>query len=322
MTSGIGAVVIGRNEGERLKRCFESLGSEVSPVIYVDSGSTDGSVELARDMGVEVMELDLTKPFTAARARNLGLEGLKSADPDGGLVQFIDGDCELREGWIAAGSAALASSDDIAVVCGRRRERLPEASIWNRLVDAEWDTPIGEANACGGDALMRRDALDEVGGYRDDLICGEEPEMCWRLRQKGWRVTRIDAEMTWHDADITRVGQWWQRSRRTGHGYAETSSLYGGFDGPENYRARQIVRVLAWGFVLPLVAVLGAFFSPWFLTLFALWPLQILRLTVRGMSLERATWLMLGRVPEAFGVVGYWLARLTGRRQRLIEYKS
>ena len=79
------------------------------------------------------------------------------------------------------------------------------------------DTPIGPARACGGDALMLYAAVQAVGGYRDSLIAGEEPELCLRLRQAGGEVWRIDAEMTLHDAALLRFGQWWRRTRRAGH---------------------------------------------------------------------------------------------------------
>ncbi len=221
MASGIGVVVIGRNEGQRLEHCLRSLLKGTDKVMYVDSGSTDGSLHLARSLGVEVLALDLGTPFTAARARNEGFFALQRRLPSMQLVQFVDGDCEVDSGWLPAAQAFLDDHPDVAVVCGRRRERFPQRSVYNLLCDLEWDTPIGEAKACGGDALMRVDAFAAVGGFRPELIAGEEPELCVRLRAKGWKVWRLDAEMTLHDAAMTRFSQWWRRSLRAGHAYAE-----------------------------------------------------------------------------------------------------
>jgi GT2 family glycosyltransferase len=217
----IAAVAIGRNEGQRLVKCLKSLRGRLAPVIYVDSGSTDGSVERAENLGAHVVSLDLTVPFSAARARNEGVEELIRVVPDIDLVQFIDGDCELAPDWIDKAVKTLKASPDVVVVCGRRREREPMRTIYNRLIDMEWDTGVGEALACGGDALMRVREFRTVGGYDRALICGEEPELCRRMRLKGWRILRIDAEMTLHDADLTRFSQWWKRQVRCGHGYAE-----------------------------------------------------------------------------------------------------
>ena len=215
----VDAIVIGRNEGARLLACLASLRGQVRRVIYVDSGSVDGSVPAARGLGAEVLALDLAQPFTAARARNAGLGALIADPPE--FVQFVDGDCVLDAGWIATGLAGFAAHPRAVVVCGRRRERFPKVSIYNRLADLEWATPVGQADACGGDALMRFDAVQAVAGYRAGLIAGEEPELCLRLRRAGGEVWRLDAEMTLHDAALLRFGQWWRRSVRAGHAFAE-----------------------------------------------------------------------------------------------------
>ena len=286
-------------------------------VVYVDSGSTDGSVAAARGLGAEVVELDLSVPFTAARARNAGLTRLR----EGGmppLVQFVDGDCELQPGWIAAATAFLDAHPDVAAVCGRRRERHPEATLWNRLIDREWNTPVGEARACGGDALMRTEAVEGVGGFDPTLIAGEEPELCVRLRQAGWRIWRLDAEMTLHDAGMTRFGQWWRRASRAGHSFAEGAAMHG--RAPERHKVAQLHRALLWGLALPLAALLGALVTPWALLLLLVYPVQVLRLS-RRQGWARATFLTLGKIAEAQGALTYAWRRLTGRTGRLIEYK-
>ena len=121
----LGVVAIGRNEGKRLGQCLASA-NEAEATVYVDSGSTDGSVEVARGLGVEVVELDPNIPFSAARARNEGFARLLEQHPDVEFVQFIDSDCEFAEGWLAAGQEALEGSARAGVVCGRLRERNPE----------------------------------------------------------------------------------------------------------------------------------------------------------------------------------------------------
>ena len=312
-----GAVVIGRNEGARLIQGLTALRAQVGQIIYVDSGSTDGSVAAAEDLGAQVVALDTSIPFTAARARNAGLDALS---PDTVYVQFMDGDCELRDGWIATAVAHLEATPRAAVACGRRRERFPEASLFNRLIDREWDTPIGEARACGGDALMRVAALKEVGGYDPGLIAGEEPELCVRLRAAGWTIWRLDAEMTWHDAALTKLSQWWRRARRAGHAYAEGAAMHGA--PPERHKVAETRRALLWGGALPLLALLaGLFVTPWAFALLLAYPAQILRLARRSGDVAEATLLTLSKLPEARGVAEYWIKRLRGQRGGLIEYK-
>jgi Predicted glycosyltransferases len=312
----VDAVVIGRNEGARLIACLQSLQGQVRRLVYIDSGSTDGSVAAAQGLGATVIDLDLTLPFTAARARNAGLKALRADPPD--YVQFIDGDCVLREGWMPRAVKFLSDNLRAAVVCGRRRERHPEASVYNTLIDHEWDTPVGEARACGGDALMRYQAVNAVNGYRDDLIAGEEPELCLRLRARGWTIWRIDAEMTWHDAAITRFSQWWKRTERAGHAFAEGAARFSTPQTP-HWQA-EVRRIWIWGVAIPLAALVGSLIHPAALLLVLIYPLQVLRLKP-NLGWSGAFFNTLGKFPEAVGALRYHARRLTRSQSRLIEYK-
>ena len=319
-----GVVIIGRNEGERLKGCVASVQAAAQAVVYVDSGSTDGSAEWARMQGVSVVDLDMTKPFTAARARNDGFIRLLQLQPDLQFLQFVDGDCEVVPAWLTSAASFLEAHPAAAAACGRRRERRPEASVYNLLCDMEWDTPVGLATSFGGDVMIRSAALRSAGGYRDELIAGEEPELCVRLRAAGWEIWRLPAEMTLHDAAMTRFGQWWKRTQRGGHAYAEGALLHGA--PPERHGVVETVRAVAWGALLPLTTLVLALFNPWWLTLLLAYPLQVLRLALfadvsNPASRFRALFLVLARFPEAQGVFRFWLNRLRRRRSALIEYK-
>jgi len=321
----VGVVVIGRNEGDRLRRCLESLRGTAQAIVYVDSGSSDGSVELATGLGATVVALDMRRPFTAARARNEGLRRLLTIAPVLPFVQFVDGDCEVSPGWLATAQAFLEAEPRVAAACGRRRERFPERSVYNLLCDLEWDTPIGEALACGGDVMMRTEALRQVEGFRGDLVAGEEPELCVRLRARGWRVFRLDAEMTVHDAAMTRLDQWWRRNVRAGFAYAEGVRLHGA--PPERHWVREWRSNWFWGALLPLAILLAvAILGPLALWGLAVYPLQVLRLAWRLRGLERGRWaraffLVAGKFPEALGQAKSWLVHRRGQQAVLIEYK-
>ena len=313
-------IIIGRNEGDRLRACLTSLGDSFSRIIYVDSGSTDGSIELAQAAEVEVVYLDTSTPFTAARARNAGLSRLKDRDPLPEFVQFLDGDCVLQPGWVKTATNVLSATPRAAMVCGRRRERFPEASVYNRLVDEEWNTPCGQVKTCGGDVLGRMEALVEVGGFNPNLIAGEEPELCLRLRAKGWEILRIDAEMSLHDAAMTRFDQWWQRARRAGYTYAEGVAMYGRT--PERHKLRELISVLAWGLALPLsLLAVALLVTPWALTGLLAYPAQVLRLRWRGFPWIQALFLVLASFPATQGALTYGWGRLIRKRAQLIEYK-
>lgn len=320
----VGVVVIGRNEGERLRCCLASIVGQAEAVVYVDSGSTDGSVELARSLGVTTVELDMSIPFTAARARNAGFTALHTARPDLSYVQFVDGDCELAPGWLRAACEFLEVHVEVAMVCGRLRERHPDRSIYNRLCDIEWDAPAGESRACGGNALARIEAVAVAGGFRENLIAGEEPELCFRLRASGWKIWRLSDEMAWHDVAMTRFGQWWRRAMRGGYAFAEGAHLHGAT--VERYCVRESRRAWLWGVWLPLAIFVATLFDPIAIILALVYPLQVLRLALRSslagwIKWLRSSFLVLSRFPEGAGQIRFLLARLRGQRSELIEYK-
>ena len=325
MINDVGCVVIGRNEGDRLRRCLMSLVGQVAAVVYVDSGSTDASVALAHALGVTTVELDMAIPFTAARARNEGFQALQGRLPPLTFIQFVDGDCEVLPRWLHEARGFLESHPDAAVACGRLRERYPEYSIYNRLCDMEWDTPLGEAKACGGVAMIRATALVEVGGYRSDLIAGEEPELCVRLRLAGWRVWRIDHDMALHDAAMTRFDQWWKRSVRNGHAFAEGAYLHGASS--ERHWVRESRRAWVWGGVIPVLILLGVPIFGWGALAFSLmYPLQVVRLALMGIGSSKDNWLkamflVLSKFPEFLGQAKFWISKLCSSKINLIEYK-
>ncbi|PNU04331.1 glycosyl transferase [Novosphingobium guangzhouense] len=305
----VGFVIIGRNEGARLDQCIDSVMRTGQRAVYVDSGSSDGSVARARRRGLPVVELDPALPFTAARARNAGLDWHLRNDVLLELVHFIDGDCELMPGWLEKGCTAMLADDRLAAVCGRRRERAPDASRYNRLCEAEWNTPVGIARSVGGDALFRVAALRQIDGYDEALIAGEEPDMCYRMRRRGWLIRRIDGDMTIHDAAMLRFGQWWQRNRRSGYATAEALAMRGAQDPQEGRDLRRMV----------LSNVIWALPPMWLL-----WPMLWLRIRVRKDALQ-ATWLILGKLPHLQGQIDYWRAGVRKKRGGmpvgLIEYK-
>lgn len=327
--SATGIVIIGRNEGERLLRCIDSVGDRGHPVVYVDSGSADGSVGAARARGVEVVELDMSALFTAARARNAGFERLRRIDPSVRFVQFVDGDCEIVEGWLDLGARALEARPDVAVVCGRLRERSPGRSIYNRLADLEWDLPAGEARSCGGIAMIRAASFRQAGGFDPTIIAAEDDELCIRLRQRGGRVLRLDAEMALHDMAMTRFGQWWRRNVRAGHAFAEGTARHG--RPPERHFVPQARSAALWGLLVPAAIVAPAWStSGASLALLAGYGLLFARIARgrcrRGDSARDARlyalFCVLGKFPQAFGLLRYWAGRLSGRRSGIIEHKE
>lgn len=322
----VAAVVIGRNEGERLARCLRSVLAHISHVVYVDSGSTDQSVAVASDLGVEVVHLRDDVAFSAARARNTGYEAARTQWPSVEFVQFLDGDMELLGGWIGAATAAFDSRPAIGAICGERREKDPRGSIYNRICDVEWRVVAAapEVNF-GGDVMIRTSAFEMVGGYDASVLAAEDDELALRLRHGGHEVVRLDVPSVLHDADMHSVSEWWRRSVRCGHAYAQVSAMHG--RGDERKFVRPLRRAIVSGAAVPAALLAGSLFTNGLLLAgFAFYPLDAARIAIgtrrQGYSWpDSAAWgasCAFGVLPQAFGAIRF----LGARRERPSRIRS
>jgi len=317
----IGVVVIGRNEGERLKKCLHSIVGMVSHIVYVDSGSSDDSVSFASGLGVHIVDLDMSQPFTAARARNEGFDKLLIEFPDVEFVQFVDGDCEFIDGWFENALSALVldkEKDSLAVVFGLCKERFPNASIYNDEADRGWKIPAGYTETCGGNTFVSVKAFNTVGGFNQALIAGEEPDLCLRLRRAGWKILSIPYDMVWHDVNILKFSQWANRAVRTGHAFAEVCWINRNFS--EHYWRKHNIRIFGWGILLPTIIVLLSFLQLSFLWLFFIYPLQMARIAKKE-GWVYAYFCVLVKFPQAVGQSKYFINNFLGKKSKLIEYK-
>lgn len=334
LSTKVGVVIIGRNEGLRLKRCLESIETNFFKTVYVDSGSTDLSVNLALNHGADVVELDMSVPFCAARARNAGYRRLNELVPRLNYVQFIDGDCELARNWLSFATEALLKRPDHAIVVGWLKEKFPEHSIYNLLGDLEWNfTGSGPVEAVGGIFMIRCEAFDSVNGFDSTVAVGEEPELCQRLSQKGWKITKFDHDMAFHDLAMTRFTQWWRRTVRNGYGSMDVASR---FKIPKfvqmNLRAQfwflWLVATLAICYAGSLPSSSPVIFGLIFLTA-CVWPARFLRIAIRTFkkgqpirtSAIYAFFMLISFAPQITGQMLYFIDRLRNRKFRLLEYK-
>ena len=328
-----GVVVIGRNEGERLAACLQSLRDLGVPIVYVDSGSRDGSVALARSLAcvTRVVELDSARPFSAARARNEGFAALCDVQPDIAFVQFLDGDCTLADGWLDEAVEALESNPQRAVVIGHLQERRPMASIYNRLCALEWRSSAGDVTsfgALGGIMVVRVGVFRSLNGFNAEVIAGEDSEFGVRVGAAGFRVTKLDAPMATHDADIKRFGQWWRRAVRAGHAIGQRSYLNGRSAARDCMRERR--STIAWGLILPAAVLVLAVPTRGLALLvlaagYGVLGLRVFRYRRRqGDSAADARlyagFNVMGKLAEGIGLLKFFWNRALGRF-RIIEYK-
>ena len=258
----IDVVIIGVNSEKTLSSCIQSvLQSRYTRgavrIFYVDGGSTDGSVPLAKGFdSVTVIEIHPEFP-TPGLGRNAGWRAGSAP-----LVQFLDSDTLMDPDWLSKAAGALAP--ETGAVRGNRDEIAPQASVYNWIGQLEWNAPPGECEAFGGDVLVRRSVLEETGGYDEVLVGGEDPELSQRVRLKGWKIIQLDEPMTRHDLAMTSVRQYWKRCFRTGYGFAAVTSRFGFRS--KGFWLHELIRIVVRGggfLFFALLAFLGLFEGPW-----------------------------------------------------------
>ena len=323
-------VVIGRNEGERLMACLASLSSLGLLVVYVDSGSSDGSPQRAKPYCAEVVALNPSRPFSAARARNEGFLAVMTRQPETQLVQFIVGDCTLLPGWISSAAQAMEADPQRAVVIGPLQERNPNASIYNRLCSLEWKSLPGDLQNfgnLGGIMLVRASVFAELKGFNENVIAGEDSEFGVRVGAAGSKITKIATAMATHDADIHRFGQWWTRAVRSGHAIGQRFNLNGLSAARDCAKERR--SVVVWGLALPAAVLLLALPTRGLSLLLCL-GYWVLAQRVTKYRLAQgdspadarlyARFNTLGKIAEGLGLLKFQINKLFGR-YKIIEYK-
>jgi glycosyltransferase involved in cell wall biosynthesis len=329
LNQNVAVVIIGRNEGERLRNCLMSIKeNRVGTFVYVDSGSTDNSLEIADSLGAHIVHLNRDIPFSAGRARNEGFNYLVEQYKDLKYVQFVDGDCVLDSDWMKEGVRFLEENHDYVIAAGQRKEFYPERSVYNLLCDLEWNTPVGDAEACGGDFVVKVQPFKEVEGFNPIVIAGEEPDLCYRLRQKGGRIRRIDHIMTYHDAAITKFSQWWKRAKRTGHAYGQGYDLHK--EDKSGYYKGERRKILQWSLVLPLIVILASLLiHPLCLAGFFLYGVRLVKIyryVVSRYGKGRASFLYswfvsISCFPQLGGLLLYYKRKFKKRDMEIIEYE-
>jgi glycosyltransferase involved in cell wall biosynthesis len=320
----VGVVVIGRNEGQRLELCLESILRAEVFCVYVDSQSTDDSVAEAEKRNIISVVLDDSSPVNASRARNIGFSTIIEHHPDLDYVHFIDADCELDPAWLPEAIGVLDLDTSISIVCGRLHEKYRNKSIYMRLCDIDWYAPAGPATRCGGIFTVRKNVFSDLGGFDTTLIAGADPEFCRRLTASGGEILVLDTDMGTHDSAMYHFSQWWHRCKKVGFGYAN-GAKWGSWQ-------KQARSSLIWGAVLPLFILVGSIFvSPFFMGLVILYFIQIIRVYKNNTDIGTpdaadkclyAQFCVLAKFPEATGVIKYFMNKVKGKQQKIIEYKA
>ncbi len=251
----ISFVVIGKNEGKMLGKCLESLKAadyprhlaEVTEVIYVDSRSTDRSVEIAREHGATVHLLSAGRT-SSARARNAGLQLCQ-----GDLVQFLDADMVLAKDWLQR-AVPILLEEGVIGVAGRIDDYQRKPSWYDRVHTAQQMFHRPEIGGMGsGGGLFRAEEFRKLGGYNDKMPFGEEAELGEYLRSSGRGILRIVDLMAYHDYGFDTFRAYCRRLVRDG--MVQALAWRRGAQGRWRTLLRSVITPLFW-LLAPLASLL------------------------------------------------------------------
>jgi glycosyltransferase involved in cell wall biosynthesis len=250
-------VAIGYNEAGSIAECIASL-RQAAPegvsieILYVDGGSQDASIEVATSAGADRI-LGGDKRRRAAENRNLGLQAAR-----GEFVQFVDGDMTLDPEWARVAVEFLRTHPEVGALCGNIDET--RTGLIARVLELDWRRCEGKVTHVGGAAMFRRDVIEKVGGFPEDMPYGEEPWLCWRIRNElGLGVHQLDRRMVNHDLAFRGFRDYWRRGVRCGETYVEVASRC--WHTADKFWLRETLRNIIWSGVI-LVALLLLIFAP------------------------------------------------------------
>lgn len=331
----VSVVIIGLNVEQYLSNCIRAVMNSDYPkdkmeVIYVDSGSSDNSVAIARSVkNVKIIELNASKP-SAAMGRNAGFR-IASHN----IIQFVDADSYLNRDWLK--NAVPYLKDKTAAVAGVLNERFPQRNVFHRMANLEWNlhdakngwtTSDSEAKSFGGNVLILKEALQAANGYDESLPAGEDPDLSYRIRQLGYKILRLNQPMASHDINLTNFSQFFRRTKRSGYAYARLAVKY--FRQEERFMLKRLVRIFG-GVLAPVSFLTLGFLSGFPISGLIIVLLISFRLVFKAgrfarlfnielpLALVYSLYLAFTVYPQFLGAVqGLWEAgKIKGQRRRI-----
>ncbi len=306
----IAAVIIARDEAKNLPALAQCLREfPFDEIIYVDSASTDASVEIAQKAGWRIGVLSPEGVLSASAGRHVGTL-LSQAD----WILYLDGDMIPN---LKTVSLMIEYADhrapDVVGVTGDFEDRSADG---RRRVQVQKARDGGSAAWLPGSGLLNRQAVLDAGNWNPNVYADEEWELYARLRERGGRLIYFHQILFTHQSPALPTGRMvfrllglydWRNPRNGGTGYAIRAAI----------QARSIFHLVALrpeyfivplGTILLLVLALGGFPQ---VAVFALLILALWVAVRRGLRL----------VPVCYLVVPQMVIGILRYRERPVHYR-
>lgn len=307
----LSVVLIARNQQWNIPRLVESVLQETTglasrEIVLVDSASEDGTATAATQYPIRVYRLHRDQRLTAAAGRYVGFK-----QTTGKLVLFLDGDMELCPGWLGQAIEILRQQPEVAAVTGLVIDRPLNTPRDDVCVAARTGAAVRlkEVQHGGGAALYRRAVLDEVGSFNPHFYSDEEPELCLRIRRRGYRIVELDCPAVCHYTEpyeaLSTLFARWKRRLYLGPGQILRYHLGSGMFW-DYLRERGFGCVPALGLAAGVICLLlsllteqWVWFGLWVLALIAIFVLML----YRKRSVHRALYTLMRRMLMMAGML-------------------
>lgn len=280
----IDIVVVGANQSSILRLALEKLlatpySRGALHFYYLDMGSIDGSLEIARGVeGVEVVSQG-ERSTTPGAGYNRGWRAGKSP-----YVQFLSLVCQIDGEWLERGIAAMGR--EVGAAAGVVQPLHPEASIFNWLHAIEWRH---KSPSCGmgRNFLIRRELLEQLDGFDEQIPFGLIRDLSEKIDSSAWRRVQLGELMATCNLGTRRFRDWFREGVEDGEGRAALRYKEGGW--PSLFGAHDLRQILIRGgipYIFVLLVLLGWIFGSFWYSLLLL-PSLILLLFPRIFNLQQ-----------------------------------
>lgn len=189
MVSDVTFVIIGRNESLHLARTFRSVLDITEKIVYVDSNSTDNSIEIAKSFGIQKIIKVSSTYGTAALSRSIGASEVTTK-----YIQFLDGDETIERGWLEKAIIKIETNENIAGVHGYKKVYKKDDKHYFVMADKkDW-----EPDYLQGAFLIDREVYESAGGMETRIFGEEERDLYVRVKSMGYQIWYLHELMASH----------------------------------------------------------------------------------------------------------------------------
>lgn len=212
-------IIPAKDEENYISGCLASIKSAIAnafpyEVIVVDNGSVDTTVARAKEAGATVVSIDSA---TISSLRNRGAELAK-----GEILLFLDADVFIKKEWFYAFNAILDKVINKRLITGSRC-LVPEKSNW---IEKFWFKPLINADSPyinSGHLIVSKKFFNELRGFSENLITGEDYDLCIRATKGGGFVENNTALQAVHLGYPKTILQFIKRERW--HGFSDFTPI-------------------------------------------------------------------------------------------------